>query len=230
MAGTASSGPGLRHQGEVGGVDQRRVGDVGDRDGGGAAGARPRLGGHDLLGRAGLGDADHDGVGQVEPGAVVGGDARRRPARRGHRRASRAGSDRRSRRCRSSRGPRTAPAGGRRRASRSRVSQRAAARRGCGARPPAARRSPAPSGWRRVVDCRLLGSLTSAGRTEPCSQLVRTRPYQSDRSARREVTDMAPGSRSTDGPRPKHAQLRDALAELAATELGPTPRSRPSAS
>ena len=64
---------------------------------------------------------------------------------------------------------------------------------------------------------RLLKCLTSVGRTTH-DPLVRTRTYQSGRAV---VERFFVVRIVADGPRPKHAQLRDALAELATSELAP---------
>ena len=87
-----------RHRGQLGGVGlgrrnrqlascvgfQRQVGRLGQRAGpvvghghrSGASRGRPLQGLDDLAGLAGLGDAHHEGVPEVDLGVVVGGDAR----------------------------------------------------------------------------------------------------------------------------------------------------------
>src|SRR3954465_8678849 len=74
----------------------------------------------------------------------------------------------------------------------------------------------------RVLTC-LLGGLDKPLGAWPFSQLVRTRPYQREPPASRgpALSTSRPARPLNDGPRPKHAQLSDALADLAVQELGP---------
>ena len=227
MAGTATSGPGLRHQRDVGGRRQRRAGHVGDPDRRGTARRAPTPASRRSPSvDAGLRDRHDDGVGEVEPRAVVGRDARGGERGRARRRRPRAGSARRSRRCRSTRGPPAARGGG----------------------PSASSRRPVALGQQVVEGAPgrggLLGdlgghpgggacvssswSLTRSARRGHALQLVRTRPYQwiasdverSDdgQQARRRPPPQARRSSATCWPSWRRASS------------APTRRSRPSAS
>ena len=170
----------------------------------------------DLLGRARLAHRDHQACRRGRGGRRSGSRRWGRAGRRAARRGSPAGSARRSRRCRWSPARRTAPAGARR-AGRAARRAAAAARRGCGAPPRAARRSPAPSGS-TSLDTPFLSARSHALNWYGPDR-TNSGPVRRERAAG--VSTRTASTVITDGPRPKHAQLTDVLADLAVRELGP---------